>query len=781
MTIFNFQFSICNLQFGLQWLIIVAILAIFNTSAFAEGPNAWLNVNYTDTKQYEDGKKTESSDSLFENYYFRLDKPLTPLFSYQFYLRTTLDNSHAVDPAGKRTNSYLRAAEPSIEFFLQNPLYKFNIGTRYLDQWSTAKLSDKGRRTTEYYYSRLNIQPYSLPSLSFQADLQKDYDHLSERKIDTTDIRYSGSSWYDLSYKAMRLSYNITYNRDEIKTPVSTTTKSISDNFNASYSIGFNKSFIRYKFNLSAGYQGNYGRNKNEQFAPAGSEINTKRILREGLYAAGSQTEHYADSLGPANSLIDVNYNTPATATSGTINIGNNGVKYHNMGIHSASNDKAVNKIYIYVNKDVRNDTNLKGTMTDLEVYRSDFNIAGTWTKIDIQPVEVEVYDALNNINRYIIKFSTSQSASYFKIVNLSTASINDVFVTELEAYGTDIVSKAGKLTDVTTFLSHGISLNTSIKPLRTVVLSMNYFLNRADQSPESIIGSTGGAFANIFSDPKIEKDKDLIVNLTRSYGGNINWQTHRFLTTMLRYQRNESLDNMDKTNMKSNTYSLSFGSSPLKTLDAVLSIIRTDSFSFDEKQSINNLYMFTIGSKLHRDVNMITDIGYTRTRAYALDDQPSATSETGEGSHSNVRYIRGTLDAHLSERLSANLNYGLSNTSGSASSRLKDGSFILTYRPGRFFSISGTLKISDADGNTDTLEGVLIDWLFLPTVRINTNYQHGFTETDSRTVNIFSGYLIWYITKFLEFQFNYNYNRENGDISKEIYSLSGNLTCRFW
>ncbi|MFA6055318.1 MAG: hypothetical protein WC769_08095 [Thermodesulfovibrionales bacterium] len=757
------------------------VLCLINTSAFAEGPSAWLNVNYTDTKQYEDGKKTGSSDSLFQNYYFRLGKPLTPLFSYQLYLRTTLNNSHAVDSAGNRTNAYLRAAEPSIDFFLHNPLYKFDIGSRYLEQWSTAKLSDEGRKTTEYYYSRLNIQPYLFPSLSFLADLQKDYDHLSQRKIDATNIKYSGSSWYDLNYKAIRLSYNITYNRNELKTPVSTTTKSISNNFNASYSLGFNKSCLGNNFNLSAGYQGNYGRNNNEQFAPAGSEINTKRGLREGLYAAGSQTEHYADTLGPANSLIDMNYNTPAAVPSGTINIGGNGVKYHNMGIHSASNE-AVNKIYIYVNKDVRNDTNLKGTMTDLEVYGSNFNTTGTWTKIDIQPAEVEVYDALNNIYRYIIKFSTSQTASYFRIVNLATASINDVFVTELEAYGTDIVSKTGKLTDVTTFLSQGINLTTSIKPIRTVVLSMNYFLNRSDQGPDSIIGSTGGAFANIFSDPKIEKDKDFIVNLTRSYGGNINWQTHRLLTTMLRYQRNESLDNMDKTNIKSNTYSLSFSSSPLKTLDAVLSLIRTYSFSFNEKQSINNLYMLTIGAKLHRDVNMITDIGYTQTRTYALEDQPAATSATGEGSHSNVRYIRGALDARLTQRLSANLNYGLSNTSGSASSNFKDGSFILTYRPGRFFSISGTLRVSDTDGKMDSTEGILIDWLYLPTVRINANYRHGVTESGTtRTTDVLSGYFIWYVTKFLEFQFNYNYNLENEDIRKEIYNLGGNITCRFW
>lgn len=768
----------------MQGLILAVILAILNTSAFAEGPSAWMNLNYTDTKQYEDGKKTVSSDSLFQNYYFRFEKPLTPLLSYQLYLRTTLNNSHAVDPAGKRINSYLRAAEPSIDFFLQNPLYKFDIGTRRLEQWSTAKLSDESRTTTEYYYSRLNIQPYLFPSLSFQADLQKDYDHLSQRKLDATNIKYSGSSWYDLNFKAIRLSYNITYNRNELKSPVSTTTKSINDNFNASYNLGFNKSYFGNNFNLSAGYQGNYGRNKVEQFAPAGTDINTRRAPIEGLYGVGTQTQPSADTLASTVTLINnfndlekKNYNVPAAVPSGTINIGGNGVKFHNMGIHLPSKGNAVNKLFIYVNKDITTDTNLKDTITNLKAYRNDFN-SGTWTMIDIQPVGVEVVDALNNVYAYVITFTAPQNAFFFKVVNIDTASINDVLVTEIEAFGTDKVLETGKFTNVTTFMSQGINLATSIKPVRTVVLSLNYFLNRSDQGPDSIIGSTGGAFANIFSDPKTEKNKDLIVNLTRSYGGNINWQTHRLLTTMLRYQRNESLDNMNTINLKSNTYSLSFSSSPLKTLDAVLSLIKTYSFSFNEKQSINNLYMLTIGAKLHRDVNMITDIGYTQTRTYALEDQPAA----GEGSHSNVRYIRGTLDARLTKRLSANLNYGLSNTSGSESSSLKDGSFILTYRPGRFFSISGTLRVSDMDGKMDSTEGILFDWLYLPTVRINANYQHGVTESDStRTTDVLSGYFIWYITKFLEFQFNYNYNLENKDIRIEIYSLGGNITCKFW
>jgi hypothetical protein len=58
-------------------------LELLTGVSFAEGPSAWFNMNYTDTKQFEDGEKIQASDNLYQNYYFRLDKSVTPLISYQ--------------------------------------------------------------------------------------------------------------------------------------------------------------------------------------------------------------------------------------------------------------------------------------------------------------------------------------------------------------------------------------------------------------------------------------------------------------------------------------------------------------------------------------------------------------------------------------------------------------------------------------------------------------------------------------------------------------------------
>jgi len=785
MTIYNLQFSIFNLQFGLQWLIIVVILAIFNTSAFAEGPSAWFNLNYTNTTQYEDGTKIKSLESFLQNYYFRLEKPVTPLISYQLYLRSTLSDSHTRDENKYTSSSYLRAVEPALDIFLQNPFYRFDLGTRRLEQWSSARLSNEGRRTTEFYYSRFNLQPKNFPALSLQADYQKDYDYISPNVIDSTNTRYSGSTWYDLSFKATKLGYNLTYTRDEIRTPVSTTTKTINNSFNATYNFNFNPSFFKNGLSIMAGFQGNYVRNKNETFAPTGTEIDQKRYAQEGLYAAGTDLQPSADTLNPAAGLIDGNYVNPAAVSSGTINIGQNGSKNRNVGIHLISIADAVNKLIIYVNKDVRSDTNLKGTVADIadiEVYRSDSNMMGSWTKVDIKPVEADITrNQLNDIFFYKITFLNPQKALYFKVVTLNTASISDVLITEIEAFGTDIVPVTGKLSETITYVSHGINLGAVIKPVRTITLSLSYFLNRNDQEPESVPNAMAGAFENLFSKPKAEVDKKLRINVTRSYGGYIAWQTFRALSTTMRYQRNESFDNKKESDIMSDTYGLSFGSSPLPTLDTNLSFIRTISYSFSKKQSLNNLCLLTIGSRLHRDVNMITDIGYTQTKSYTLTEQQSPGTASSEDTTSNVKYIRGTLDARLTAKLSANLSYGISRTTGTTSSDSRDGSFILTYRPGRFFNISGTFKITDADRDTSSSEGVMVDWLFLPAIRINASYQHSLTEPESRRLHTINSYLLWYITRFIELQVNYTYTYDRGDVKKETCNLGGNLTCRFW
>jgi hypothetical protein len=497
------------------------------------------------------------------------------------------------------------------------------------------------------------------------------------------------------------------------------------------------------------------------------------------MYGLGTQLQMKVDTLVSTIALSDNIYNIPAIP-SGTINIGLNGSKFYNLGIQLFSTEKSVDTLFIYVNKDVTSDTNLTNPV-NWKAYRSDFNLRGTWFEIPIQAITLSVYDTLNNIYRYEIKFSTPQNALFFRVINMEKASINDVLVTEIEAFGTDVVPQSGRIIDTSTFLTHGINLNTNIKPLSRLIFALNYFLNRSDQHPKSVLDSIGSAFYSIFKKPEIEPEEKLKSNITRTYGASTTWLTHRFLTTTARFQRNEAFDNKAETDFKSDTYSLDFSSSPIPTLDAKLSLIRTFGYSFEEEQSKSDLYLLTIGSKLYRDVNMITDIGYTRSKTYATEDTRSSTSTINEVTRSTTKYIRGTIDARLTSKLYGNLTYGFSRTSGDNSSTSNDGSLIITYRPGKFINLTGNFKVSYVDGDTNTSEGFFMDWLFLPTVRLNLGYEHQDLNQESKTIDTMNGYVIWYITKFIDVQFLYSYTREVAETKIETYNFGGNLTCRFW
>jgi len=350
----------------------------------------------------------------------------------------------------------------------------------------------------------------------------------------------------------------------------------------------------------------------------------------------------------------------------------------------------------------------------------------------------------------------------------MNKSATNDVFVTEIEAYGTDLVQE-GWSTDTSTFFTQGLNLNANVKAASNLSFSFGYYINRADTNPVSLLDSIGGIFTNIFSKTKSGEDDELTSNVSKSYNASATWTPYKLLTTTLRFSRSKAFDNKDNTDVSSNTYSLSFNSSPLPTLDTNLSLTRSDSYSFEEKQSTTDSYVLSVGSRLYRNVNMITDIGYTQLKSYTEDTSSSTSS------------IRGTLDAPLTKNLYGSLTYGFSWTSSDSSSYdSKDGSITITYRPGQFINLSGNFKVSDTGGDKSASEGLSMDWLPLPAIRLNISYQHTSTEPATSVTDSLSGYGIWYITKFMEVQLTSTYNRQANEEETESFNIGGNLTCRF-
>jgi hypothetical protein len=165
----------------------------------------------------------------------------------------------------------------------------------------------------------------------------------------------------------------------------------------------------------------------------------------------------------------------------------------------------------------------------------------------------------------------------------------------------------------------------------------------------------------------------------------------------------------------------------------------------------------------------MITDIIYTQSN--------SLVSETA----SSTKQINGTLDALITRKVSGTLTYHFSRTvSDGTPSDSKEGSAFISYRPGKLVNITGNFRITDSDGETSTSEGLLLDWLPLPAIRLNVNYQHSDTEPGPIRADAINSYVIWYLTKFADVRLTNSYSKQVDDTEKESYSMSVSLNCRF-
>jgi len=755
---------------NILWSISTFIISVvvWNSCAYAQGLSGFFDMSKNITKQYEDGERTLSSDTLNRNLYLNVHEPITPVLSYQFSLRTNYFDTETTDALDITSKRYVRSLEPALDLILGNPSYSLSAGIRRREQWTAAHMNNDNRKTNEYYYSRFSLSPEALPSLTLQLDRQRNYDYLEPRAVNNSNSVYSVNSAYDLPPADVKFRYTVNYSYAVNNTPLTLTNKTISDNFNGTYNIGYSSRFWQNKADYFLGYQGNYSRNKSEQFVTQTGTVLNKRFRFVGLHILDTiPIDPLSGTLNSESRLKDDNVTTGIDS----INIGPTGQANHNIGLQ-ISPDDSVDRLYVYVNKDIGNGSNLEN-VDKWKVYKS--NSGSTWELIDENQVTV-TFNVLedNTVYRYEIKLLTAQNASYFKVVNPATVSSGNilptdlVYVTEIEALGTDLADE-DKLIDAVNSFTQQLGFNTNFRPTGKLTFSLNYTIDRSDQNMISFMNSVGGIFENIFSDSFRDDKWNFRSTITRGYSASTAWLTHRFLTTSFRVQRNESFDNKEEIDVSSNSFNLSFFTEPLSTLNANLSMIRSDNFSFGDKSSTNDSVLLSIGSRLYRDLNMITDIIYTN--AYSFDNEAASTTQQ----------INGTLDALLTRKLSGTFTYHISRTvSDGTASDSKDGAVFITYRPGKLINFSGNFKITDSDGDTSTAEGLLLDWLPLPAVRLNANYQHSDSEPGPVRTDTINGYVIWYVTKFADVRFINSYSKQVDNKETEYYSMSASLNCRF-
>jgi hypothetical protein len=231
----------------------------------------------------------------------------------------------------------------------------------------------------------------------------------------------------------------------------------------------------------------------------------------------------------------------------------------------------------------------------------------------------------------------------------------------------------------------------------------------------------------------------------------------------------------------------------PLPTLNANLNLIRNDSFSFDAKQSVDNSALLNISSKLYQGINMTTDIGYDDLKAFPSSTSTAATTASSTTTTSSTtatsstttttQYIKGIIDATLTPKLFSVLSYGINDsTAAGVVTDTQQGSLSITYRPGKLINLSSSFNISEGGGTNTKTAGLLFDWLLLPAIKLNANYQYVDSTTSSglSVSDVYNGYMNWYITKFMNLQLSYAYMQTRAATNAVTYSYGLHLSCTF-
>jgi hypothetical protein len=738
--------------------LILIIVFFFNWSfAFGEGLAGRLSSRKNISESFKEGEKQSSSESLSNNLNFKFSKPITQMILYSINFSASWKDSESTNAAGMTTNTYGRSVSPSISFSLGNRMYNLSVGYDRGDSWSTANLSEESRQSEEFYYSRFGLHTEYLPSLNMRASRK-----VPDTKLELTEDHYSIGSSYDLPSDDIDIRYSVNFSRSELKDPSSLLERRVGDNFRSGYSIGYNNGLFGDIVNYSIGYKGNFSRNKSRQFATQSGSVLFERAPTGGLFALGSPGNENVDVLSSKSFLVDEDLELPNVSDDEQIDLGND--QFNNIGIW-VSPDETVDRLFIYVNKDVTTDAALTNA-ANWKIYKSDFNQAGTWVEHSIAGVTPRVVSTIDNIYRYEITFLSEQTASFFKAVNMVTSDVFDLTVTEIEAHGTDIIPDTNVRERVTRSFAQGLNFSASGRPLSKITVSFNYSLDRRDSNPISVPDSFVGIITNIYSDEITGEKQSFNSDVTRNYGISAFWAAHELITARIGFSENDNFDDKKSTDIRSSTYSFSLVSSPLPTLSTNLILTRSEDYVFDEKRSVSHSMFMNVGSNLYKGINMVSDFGFTQSE------------DLFDGTESSTRFLAGVISARITRKLSGSLGFNINWSDGVT--RSKGSHMRFNYRPAGKINLSGDFSISSAEDNVSISEGISISWIPLRALRFSMNMRRKESDPGPVIEDRISTYSTWNVTEFADIRFAYNYTRKKQTIKTEGHGFSTNFDCRF-
>lgn len=531
------------------------------------------DLSYQETTTSTAGKTTETY-SLFQGYSLGFNHELTSTIMLSGDVRLVHNDNNGKETEDIFPTFYLNYRPPAMYYLSFSYSRSENIPP------------DGDPITTSNTNASFVLPLEDWPSIALSYNQSTMSDYLSPHKIDNVSTVTSFNTGYNFSFleTATNLNYSYTYPVTEDNV-AKTRTETPSHNATANFS----RSFVDDKIQTSANIGYNESQSINES---KGSPIRFEQKIAaaDGLYLI--DVTPLIGALASTPALIDNN-------TSVSAGIALDTGTYRNIGI-KLTTAESVAKIHLYLST---TDPNISTYGFGWQLYTSSDGISWTLFTGTLTTSYESAYQ------RIVFTFAET-NALYFKVVNTAfPAAALPINVTEIEVFRFISSTPTIRLTSTTKRDFGGFNLSYS--PI--TILSMNYTINY-DHSDRDL---------NNFDSTGINQSVGLNAVLMPQY---LNLATN-YTTATTKTTEERTSGAISTTENGSNSYAITFSSTPLPTVNASLNYGYSESLTGRERDSESNSINGNIFMNLYKGVDLGLGSTFSESKSLKTNSTTDSTS----------------------------------------------------------------------------------------------------------------------------------------------------------
>lgn len=644
------------------WIVVFLLtLVCFRGVCTGDDISGSADLTYRSTETKTD-EEEESAWSFTQNYNLQVTKAFNPKVNFAADLGININETN---------DTKTTLLTPDIRLNLRNEYFNADTGYRITEKGLDilTMISDEDRFTTESWNVNFFTMSEKYPKVQLRYNEDINYDHLAVHETNSKTTNFFGTA--DYTYRFLNFNYEYRNNVSD-----DYVTEAITETDTHYGRVDFRKSFWKNRISTSGSYSIT---NTNTETETGGQDVEVaeKKSPLAGLYDD--------DPLDP----LDIQLTSHVSLINGdaNINIGSSNTD-QNIGLELNSLED-VELIYLYTT-----DESFNKVLFTWDVYSSDNNDT-TWHLITSNAD----FEYNTNKNRFEISFPKT-TAQYFKVVNRTNDSSDNLYVTEIEAYS--YKTYAAFTTTETEQTTQNTQANIRYKPMDWLSFTYDFIQDERETKPD-------------------QEESEKTKRHAHSMNCRVERELHKYITAWAQYGRRMEYDSEAEAEDKTtDTYLLHFLFSPLTTLNTDLSLNHTVSKEDGETESKSSSALLQISAKLREGADLNVDANITRSEN--LVSQSETTTKS----------INSDLRLELTRMLTAEIEYDTNWTEtqklepdGDTTGRTSNARIIFYWRPSHDFYFRGSYDIDrdEKTGEETTQQQYNMNWLMTEKMRLDMGY----------------------------------------------------------